>query len=335
MQANGHYNQPDYKWYVVSARGIEAGNEYREDALDVVKEMKETGFVAKVMAKRSLGVDPNDDAAWATGSYADNATWSHSYVSALPDSAFLLVRPDGTRKFPYRNKAGHVDKHHLANALARLAQEHTDVTAAERKRLTDKAHAIYEHEFGYAANGDNMESTGRLRNNASPPPPPPRPHHADTQRRMRRLVDEEERPFEPERDYGRETRERHFAVNNHRWHEPEQIREWLDVPADTAETLSDMEAYALDADSLNEAWNRIAHTLTLASKAKSGSGVKELYDSMGSLALFADTGGENEPTLVFNLKDERWELTTVADWSEWFKSAHGEADDPPQIMSLR
>lgn len=104
-----------------------------------------------------------------TQQMAANAHWSSSYVNSLPNSAFLLVKGN-ERKFPYRNKAGRVDKNHLANALARLAQENTDVTQAERKRLTDKGHAIYEHEFGYAANA-SAGAPGKRRRSGSGGPP--------------------------------------------------------------------------------------------------------------------------------------------------------------------
>lgn len=72
------------------------------------------------------------------------AKWTKKYIDTLPDSAFLIVLPGGTkkdgytepkskRKFPVRDKEGKIDKPHLDNALARIPD--SDIS----KRLKAKA----------------------------------------------------------------------------------------------------------------------------------------------------------------------------------------------------
>lgn len=75
------------------------------------------------------------------------AEWDTAYINNLPDSAFAVIEPGGTkddqgktvprslRKLPHHDSAGAVDKAHLANAMAREPQ--SDLTPAEHQ----KAHA--------------------------------------------------------------------------------------------------------------------------------------------------------------------------------------------------
>lgn len=58
-------NNPDYKWYVISDRGIESGWEYREDAQDFKRD--EGGIVYGRKKLVSIGLDPDDDNSWAKG----------------------------------------------------------------------------------------------------------------------------------------------------------------------------------------------------------------------------------------------------------------------------
>lgn len=63
------------------------------------------------------------------------AKWSRAFINRLPDSAFALVLPGGTkdatgrtqprslRKLPHHGPGGAVDKPHLSNALSRAAQQ--------------------------------------------------------------------------------------------------------------------------------------------------------------------------------------------------------------------
>lgn len=63
------------------------------------------------------------------------AKWSRAYINKLPDSAFAIVMPGGTkdatgrtaprslRKLPHHGPGGAVDKPHLSNALSRAAQQ--------------------------------------------------------------------------------------------------------------------------------------------------------------------------------------------------------------------
>lgn len=70
------------------------------------------------------------------------AEWDAAYVNGLPDSAFAIVLPGGTkdsdgrtvprdlRRLPYRDANGAVDLPHLRNALARLTQ--TDLSPTQQ-----------------------------------------------------------------------------------------------------------------------------------------------------------------------------------------------------------
>lgn len=74
VAANFNYKNK-YQWFVVtpsmSGACILAGNEYREDAQEVFKEIKdEEGISCKVVARRTLeraGIDPNVSESWAKG----------------------------------------------------------------------------------------------------------------------------------------------------------------------------------------------------------------------------------------------------------------------------
>lgn len=75
--------------------------------------------------------------------------WSPSFISSLPDSAFACIDgggdlddsgrtvPRSLRHYPHHNAAGHVDRPHLVNALARVAQE--DTTSCGVSHLRDHA----------------------------------------------------------------------------------------------------------------------------------------------------------------------------------------------------
>jgi hypothetical protein len=76
IMRSGENDNPDYKWYVIGyvhnpagpdSAWILAGNEYRQDANDVLKEMKENGIQAKVVHRDTLmefDTDPRDDSNW-------------------------------------------------------------------------------------------------------------------------------------------------------------------------------------------------------------------------------------------------------------------------------
>lgn len=58
-------NNRDYKWYVISDRGIESGWEYKEDAQDFKRD--EGGVVYSKRTLVSKGLDPDDDNSWSKG----------------------------------------------------------------------------------------------------------------------------------------------------------------------------------------------------------------------------------------------------------------------------
>lgn len=73
--------------------------------------------------------------------------WTTAYVNDLPDSAFLLITPGGTktggrtdgahRFFPYRDATGKIDLPHLKNAGARIPQA-SSLTADQRAEAMAK-----------------------------------------------------------------------------------------------------------------------------------------------------------------------------------------------------
>jgi HK97 family phage prohead protease len=83
--------------------------------------------------------------------YALRSQWSAAQINDLPDSAFLLILPGGTktngktdgahRMFPVRGPDGKLDSPHLANALARIPQA-SSLTADQRAAAMTKAKAL-------------------------------------------------------------------------------------------------------------------------------------------------------------------------------------------------
>lgn len=64
------YNQKDYQFYVVVNDKIHSGWEYREDAQDMVDEIKEDGTKAKIYKKaglKKLNLNPDNNKDWKEG----------------------------------------------------------------------------------------------------------------------------------------------------------------------------------------------------------------------------------------------------------------------------
>jgi HK97 family phage prohead protease len=93
----------------------------------------------------------------------DKATWSGSYVNDLPDSAFAVVLPGGSkdksgktvprnlRKLPHHDSDGKVDLPHLRNALSREPQSDIPDDAHSRARGHLNRHAKTEGGNGHKA----------------------------------------------------------------------------------------------------------------------------------------------------------------------------------------
>lgn len=108
-------------------------------------------------------------AAWAAVNERTAAEWDTAYINDLPDSAFAVILPGGTkdetgrtvprslRKLPYRNAKGEVDLPHLRNALSRLPQ--TDLPEAAKAR----ARRVLERAAAQAEVGDREARDVRLR----------------------------------------------------------------------------------------------------------------------------------------------------------------------------
>jgi HK97 family phage prohead protease len=99
------------------------------------------------LLETSLVAIPMNDQALVTGVKhveEDKAVWSAAYINDLPDSAFAVILPGGTkdgegkttprslRKLPHHNADGAVDMPHLRNALSREPQ--TDMPDAAHSK---------------------------------------------------------------------------------------------------------------------------------------------------------------------------------------------------------
>jgi hypothetical protein len=112
----------------------------------------------------------------------------------------------------------------------------------------------------------------------------------------------------------------------------EKITEWLGVGGGQAVRMEQTMARG-EADSRGD----IAHTMTHLCRLLGGwcswdvvYGTTPRVSKRGygrtvkiPLAAFISTNFENEATVVWNLVDNRFELTTLQDWCEWFASEGG------------
>jgi HK97 family phage prohead protease len=96
------------------------------------------------------------------------AVWSTAYVNDLPDSAFLVILPGGTktggrtdgahRAFPVYDADGKLDEPHLANALARI--EGSTLTADQRATAMTKAKELAKRTNVSGGKGEYTGSAG-------------------------------------------------------------------------------------------------------------------------------------------------------------------------------
>jgi len=97
-------NNPDYKWYVISERGIEGGWEYKEDAQDFKRDegpfssLKFSLYGRKKLL--SIGLDPDDDNSWSKGPYPVKEG-PPPELSGLSDEEILSLAHSLTEK-PHR-----------------------------------------------------------------------------------------------------------------------------------------------------------------------------------------------------------------------------------------
>lgn len=95
------FNQPDYTHYVVLPHGeIESGWSYRSDAMDHLREEGARLRGARVLAKRSLHVDPDDDFNWAVTPTSINPAPTPGKKALEMYEAFNGYRPKKVGVFP-------------------------------------------------------------------------------------------------------------------------------------------------------------------------------------------------------------------------------------------
>ena len=144
----------DKKWRYFSLEWLDEwldnnGNEF----LDVI-----TGgaFTNKPVAKNIMPINLSE-AMWEELDYETKkqfAVWTTKTVNDLPDSAFLYVQPGGKkdstgktvprslRHFPYKDGSGKVDLPHLRNAIARIPQAGSWLSAAMKTSLQSRARRL-------------------------------------------------------------------------------------------------------------------------------------------------------------------------------------------------
>jgi hypothetical protein len=85
--------------------------------------------------------------------------WTAAYVKKLPNSAFLYVAPDGTRRFPFKDANGEVDRAKLRAGLSSL-RTLKGVSSAVKTRIARKAATLVR---GKPGNTGDTSSTGAAR----------------------------------------------------------------------------------------------------------------------------------------------------------------------------
>jgi hypothetical protein len=94
--------------------------------------------------------------------------WTKAYIDSLPDSAFLYVEDGGEKKdgkteplslrhFPYKDDDGKVDDAHLRDALSRLDDDNSTLSADVREKIKAKADKIAKAN-GIEVSDDKSES---------------------------------------------------------------------------------------------------------------------------------------------------------------------------------
>lgn len=113
-------------------------------------------FTNKPVAKNIMPINLSEQM-WEELDYETKkqfAVWSAKFVNDLPDSAFLFVEGGGTkdsegkttprskRHFPYKGPDGKVDLPHLRNAIARIPQAGSWLSAAMKTSLQSRARRL-------------------------------------------------------------------------------------------------------------------------------------------------------------------------------------------------
>ena len=144
----------DKKWRYFSLEWLDDWQDNNGDThYDVV-----TGgaFTNKPVAKNIMPVNFSEEM-WESLDYETKkqfAVWNTKTVNDLPDSAFLFVEaggqkdstgktvPRSLRHFPYKDGTGKVDLPHLRNAIARIPQAGSWLSAAMKTSLQNRARRL-------------------------------------------------------------------------------------------------------------------------------------------------------------------------------------------------
>jgi len=131
--------------------------------------------------KLMVAFDPPSPVTECVKEEIELAVWSTAFINDLPDSAFLHIKPGGSkdgegktvprdlRMFPVRGKDGKIDLPHLRNALARIPQANLPqstkdrLTAQAQRLLANAQKSVSKHEDGEEVRilkRDTAEDTG-------------------------------------------------------------------------------------------------------------------------------------------------------------------------------
>jgi len=114
------------------------------------------GFTNKPIAKNVMPINFSETM-WEELDFETKkefAVWSTAFVNDLPDGSFLYIQPGGKkdgegktkprslRHFPYKDSGGKVDLPHLRNAIARIPQAGSWLSADLKSRLQARARRL-------------------------------------------------------------------------------------------------------------------------------------------------------------------------------------------------
>jgi hypothetical protein len=129
------------------------------------------GFTNRPVAKNMMPINFSE-AMWQELDYETKkqfAVWTTKTVNDLPDSAFLYVQPGGSkdsegktvprslRHFPYKGSDGKIDLPHLRNAIARIPQAGSWLSASMKNSLQSRARKMLSNAGGSPSMGETLE----------------------------------------------------------------------------------------------------------------------------------------------------------------------------------
>jgi hypothetical protein len=150
-EAKGEIKDKQWKYFSLDWDDAYSDSEMKDDVIPNV--IVGGGFTNRPVAKHTLPINFSENM-WEDldeDTRKQFAVWSTAFVNNLPDSAFLYVQSGGSkdsegktvprtlRHFPYKGPDGKVDLPHLRNAIARIPQAGSWLSAASKSALQARA----------------------------------------------------------------------------------------------------------------------------------------------------------------------------------------------------